>query len=197
MAVRARRRLDRRVLRLRRRLAGQRADRHRHVVDRPTCPTDEHRRAAPPVVLSITHGHVRRLQRPATAPAQRRSASPLAAIGAIPDLSRSTGLGVVELVIAGLLGLVTVAALTGRYRLVPAPADDGAYPAIEPQRDTADVAAAAAFAPPDPRRSLTVRRSVRYRRSRVRRLNDRHSDIVERRRSSRRTQSSTGRTPRC
>ena len=43
----------------------------------------------------------------------------LAAIVAIPDFSRSVSLGVAELIIAGMLGLVTVAALTGRYRLVP------------------------------------------------------------------------------
>ena len=34
----------------------------------------------------------------------------------IPDFSRSVGLGVAEAVIAGLLGLITLASLTGRYR---------------------------------------------------------------------------------
>ena len=43
----------------------------------------------------------------------------LATIVAIPDFTRSIGLGVAELVIAGLLGVVTVAAGTGRYRLAP------------------------------------------------------------------------------
>ena len=41
----------------------------------------------------------------------------LAAIGALPDFSRSPGLGTAELVIAGLLGVVTAAAFTGRYRV--------------------------------------------------------------------------------
>ena len=47
----------------------------------------------------------------------------LATCLAIPDFSRSIGLGVAELVIAGLLGLVTAAALSGRYRLVPGRSD--------------------------------------------------------------------------
>jgi hypothetical protein len=44
----------------------------------------------------------------------------LATLGAIPDFSRSTGLGAAELLVAGLLGLVTLVALSGRYRLAPA-----------------------------------------------------------------------------
>jgi len=46
-------------------------------------------------------------------------ASGLAAVGAIPDFSRSVGLGVAEMVVAGLLAVVTATALTGRYRAVP------------------------------------------------------------------------------
>ncbi len=45
----------------------------------------------------------------------------LATLGAIPDFSRSAGLGVAELLVAAFLGLVTLAALSGRYRLAPAP----------------------------------------------------------------------------
>jgi len=48
-------------------------------------------------------------------------ATGFAAVGAIPDFSRSIGLGVAEAVVAGLLAVVTAAALTGRYRLEPAP----------------------------------------------------------------------------
>lgn len=44
------------------------------------------------------------------------------AIWAIPDFSRSIGLGVAELTVAGLLAIGTAAALTGRYRLAPATA---------------------------------------------------------------------------
>jgi len=44
----------------------------------------------------------------------------LAAVGALPDFSRSIGLGVTEMVIAALLGVVTAAATTGRYRQAPA-----------------------------------------------------------------------------
>ena len=44
----------------------------------------------------------------------------LAALIAVPDFSRSVGLGIAELVIAALLALVTAAATTGRYRLRPA-----------------------------------------------------------------------------
>lgn len=51
-----------------------------------------------------------------------------AALISIPDFSRSTGLGIAEAVIAGLLGLVTLASLAGRYRsLKPEPA-----PAVAP-----------------------------------------------------------------
>jgi ABC-type uncharacterized transport system permease subunit len=41
----------------------------------------------------------------------------LAAVGSVPDFSRSTGLAVTELLIAVLLGIITAAAFTGRYRL--------------------------------------------------------------------------------
>jgi hypothetical protein len=81
----------------------------------------------------------------------------LATVGAIPDLSRSVGLGVAELVIAGLLGLVTVAAVTGRYRLeVPAqPTSDppgGPIAGVtgDPGADSEHRVAMALFAPPDP-----------------------------------------------
>ena len=43
----------------------------------------------------------------------------LAAAGALADFSRSNGLAVTELLIAALLGVVTAAAVTGRYRLAP------------------------------------------------------------------------------
>jgi hypothetical protein len=43
----------------------------------------------------------------------------LTVAGAVPDLSRSIGLGVAELVISGCLAVVTTGALTGRYRLAP------------------------------------------------------------------------------
>jgi len=42
-----------------------------------------------------------------------------AALVSLPDFSRSVGLGVAEAIIAGLLGLVTVASLSGRYRAAP------------------------------------------------------------------------------
>jgi hypothetical protein len=88
----------------------------------------------------------------------------LATIVAIPDFSRSIGLGMAELLIAGMLGLVTAAALTGRYRLVPdhalgAPEPDLVHP--DAARDTASPghpgvggttnndAAMGMFAPPD------------------------------------------------
>ncbi|MGA9279593.1 hypothetical protein, partial [Ilumatobacter sp.] len=47
-------------------------------------------------------------------------AAGLAAVGAVPDFSRSVGLGVAEMVVAGLLAIVTATALTGRYRAGPA-----------------------------------------------------------------------------
>ena len=100
----------------------------------------------------------------------------LAAIVAVPDFSRSISLGVAELIIAGMLGLVTVAALTGRYRLVPNhtlddpksnlersdAAPDAGPDAASAGHDTAGAghdgvgdgtnsdAAVGAFAPPDP-----------------------------------------------
>ena len=95
----------------------------------------------------------------------------LATLGAIPDFSRSTGLGIAELLVAGLLGLVTVAALSGRYRLVPAAdaieTDGSIGSSIDGSTGTADRtadglasgpssddpdhrAAMASFAPPDP-----------------------------------------------
>lgn len=43
----------------------------------------------------------------------------LAALGAIPDFSRSVGLAITELLIAAFLGLATAAAVTGRYRRAP------------------------------------------------------------------------------
>lgn len=46
-------------------------------------------------------------------------ASGLAAVGAIPDFSRSVGLGAAEMIVAGLLAVVTATALTGRYRAAP------------------------------------------------------------------------------
>lgn len=43
----------------------------------------------------------------------------------IPDFSRSVGVGVAEAVIAALLGVITLASLSGRYRVAqPATADD-------------------------------------------------------------------------
>ena len=97
----------------------------------------------------------------------------LATIVAIPDFSRSISLGVAELLVAGMLGVVTLVALTGRYRLVPRHALDdpisnlgpsGALPATAPglapdaagaARDdvstgTETDAAMNYFAPPDP-----------------------------------------------
>jgi hypothetical protein len=81
----------------------------------------------------------------------------LATVGAIPDLSRSVGLGVAELVIAGLLGLVTVAAVTGRYRLEVAaqptsnpPGGPIAGVTGDPGSDSEHRVAMALFAPPDP-----------------------------------------------
>jgi hypothetical protein len=89
----------------------------------------------------------------------------LAAIGAIPDLSRSVGLGIAEFVVAGLLGLVTLAARSGRYRLVAAPVPDvthvtdvtdGAHDSSVSGRppdsrpDPADVAPMPVGAPRDP-----------------------------------------------
>ncbi len=40
-----------------------------------------------------------------------------AALISIPDFSRSTSLGVAEAIIAGLLGMITLASLSGRYRV--------------------------------------------------------------------------------
>jgi len=40
----------------------------------------------------------------------------VAALIAVPDFSRSVGLGAIEAVIAGLLGVITLASLSGRYR---------------------------------------------------------------------------------
>jgi hypothetical protein len=40
----------------------------------------------------------------------------LAALISVPDFSRTIGLGVAELIIAGLLGLITVSSLSGQYR---------------------------------------------------------------------------------
>lgn len=37
-------------------------------------------------------------------------------LGAIPDFSRSVGLGIAEVVVAALVGVVTLGALSGRYR---------------------------------------------------------------------------------
>lgn len=41
------------------------------------------------------------------------------ALIAVPDFSRSIGLGIAEAVIAGLLGVITLASLSGRYRTAP------------------------------------------------------------------------------
>ncbi|MFK7919191.1 MAG: hypothetical protein AB8G14_14035 [Ilumatobacter sp.] len=46
-----------------------------------------------------------------------------AALIAVPDFSRSLGLGVAEAAIAGLLGIITLASLSGRYRAVAASPD--------------------------------------------------------------------------
>lgn len=92
----------------------------------------------------------------------------LATIIAIPDFTRSIGLGVTELIIAGMLGLVTVAAVSGRYRLAPdhshgepesdgdtpdaAPdaTDNAASPAHNGAGDSTDTdATTALFSPPD------------------------------------------------
>ena len=43
---------------------------------------------------------------------------------AVPDLSRSTGLAVVEFAIAGAVAVVSLVALTGTYRAAPAAAGD-------------------------------------------------------------------------
>jgi len=43
-------------------------------------------------------------------------AAGLTAIGAIPDFSRSPGLGIAEMAVAVFLAIVTAASLTGRYR---------------------------------------------------------------------------------
>lgn len=40
----------------------------------------------------------------------------LTALISVPDFSRTTGLGVTELIISGLLGLITVTSLSGQYR---------------------------------------------------------------------------------
>jgi hypothetical protein len=48
---------------------------------------------------------------------------------AVPDLSRSTGLAVVEFAIAGAVAIVSLAALTGTYRI--APATTGEAPATD------------------------------------------------------------------
>ncbi len=48
----------------------------------------------------------------------------VAALISVPDFSRSVGLGTAEAIIAGLLGLITLASLSGRYRAAepdPAP----------------------------------------------------------------------------
>lgn len=70
----------------------------------------------------------------------------LAAIVAVPDFSRSISLGVAELIIAGMLGLVTVAALTGRYRLVPNRTLDDPKSNVERSAASADTAREAASA---------------------------------------------------
>ncbi|MFT4659315.1 MAG: hypothetical protein ACI8V4_003512 [Ilumatobacter sp.] len=54
----------------------------------------------------------------------------LAALISIPDFSRTTGLGVAEVTIAGFLGLVTVSALSGQYRQVRADPTDLAPPPV-------------------------------------------------------------------
>lgn len=58
-----------------------------------------------------------------------------AALISIPDFSRSVGLGVAEAAIAGLLGVITLASLSGRYRA--AELQTGTSPA--PRLETAPV----------------------------------------------------------
>ena len=66
----------------------------------------------------------------------------LAVVISVPDVSRSVGLGVAELAIAGLVGLVTAAAFTGRYRLAPAasPRPDSLREPVAIDADAATVA---------------------------------------------------------
>jgi hypothetical protein len=73
----------------------------------------------------------------------------LSAIVAVPDFSRSISLGVAELIIAGMLGLVTVAALTGRYRLVPVRTLDSPKSHLERSDAASDTARDAANADHD------------------------------------------------
>ncbi len=55
------------------------------------------------------------------------------ALIAVPDFSRSIGLGIAEAVIAGLLGVVTLASLTGRYRTAsPASVAPPPPPSLDP-----------------------------------------------------------------
>ncbi|MGB3737486.1 MAG: hypothetical protein WA964_21205 [Ilumatobacter sp.] len=54
------------------------------------------------------------------------------ALISIPDFSRSVGLGVAEAIIAGLLGVITLASLSGRYRAGVAPTPAATAPPPEP-----------------------------------------------------------------
>ncbi|MEP1125596.1 MAG: hypothetical protein ABJH68_17070 [Ilumatobacter sp.] len=55
------------------------------------------------------------------------------ALIAVPDFSRSVGLGIAESLIAGLLGVVTLASLTGRYRAAsPSGPELAAPPRFDP-----------------------------------------------------------------
>jgi hypothetical protein len=47
---------------------------------------------------------------------------------AVPDLSRSTGLAMVEFAIAGAVAIVSLAALTGTYRIASATTDEAPSP---------------------------------------------------------------------
>lgn len=53
------------------------------------------------------------------------------ALIAIPDFSRSIGLGVAEAAIAGMLAVITLASLTGRYR-APTPSGEHDRAVVDP-----------------------------------------------------------------
>lgn len=60
----------------------------------------------------------------------------LAALIALPDFSRSSGLGTAEAIVAALVGIVTLAASSGRYRPVSAHTDEPGEPALPPTPPT-------------------------------------------------------------
>ena len=74
----------------------------------------------------------------------------LAALIAVPDFSRSVGLGVAELVIACLVGLVVAAATTGRYRVAPVTSERSDAFAASPEPVTAPTTATTAAPPAAP-----------------------------------------------